>query len=139
MTHLIFNEFMGRPRPDLRWLNEGLAVYEQSKAASGTRVPADLFSWLHAQMRAQPLPLDQILGFVPLSEKTDENQKVSLWYAQSESMTQFMLDRGGRLGFAQFLTALRDGKNPDDAISSAYGSLWSDLNGLYRAWQTGAP
>jgi hypothetical protein len=135
MTHLVFNEFMGRPRRDLLWLNEGLAVYEQAKAASGTRVPADLFFRIHAQMRSQPMSMDEMLGFVPLSEKTDDNQKVSLWYAQAESMTQFMLERGGRNGFAQFLPALRDGQSFDAAIGSAYSS-WGNMAGFYAAWQS---
>jgi hypothetical protein len=140
MTHLVFNEFMGRPRRDLLWLNEGLAVYEQGKAASGTRVPADLFFRIHQQMRSQPMSMDDIQNFVPLSEKTDDNMRVSLWYAQSESMVQFMIERGGRIGFSQLLPALRDGKSFDDAIGSAYvGASWGDLAGFYRAWQAGAP
>ncbi|MDD5656763.1 MAG: hypothetical protein PHF00_05855, partial [Elusimicrobia bacterium] len=32
MTHLIFYEFMGRSVPEQRWVNEGLAVFEESKA-----------------------------------------------------------------------------------------------------------
>jgi hypothetical protein len=140
MTHLIFNEFMGRPRRDLLWLNEGLAVYEQGKAASGTRVPADLFFRIHQQMRSQPMSMDDILGFVPLSEKADDNMKVSLWYAQSESMVQFMVERGGRIGFSQLLPALRDGQSFDQAIGSAFvGASWGGLAGFYRAWQAGAP
>ncbi|MCX5797170.1 MAG: peptidase MA family metallohydrolase [Elusimicrobia bacterium] len=135
MTHLIFNEYMGRPRRDLLWLNEGLAVYEQAKAASGTRVPAELFGRIRQQVRSQPLALEDILGFVPLGERTDADQKVSLWYAQSESLVQFMIERGGRIGFSQFLPALKDGKGFDEAIRSAYIGVWSDLPGFYRAWQ----
>jgi hypothetical protein len=135
MTHLVFNEFMGRPRRDLLWVNEGLAVYEQAKAASGTRQPAELFGNIHQQMRSQPLALDDLLGFVPLSEKTDDSQKVALWYAQSESMVQFMIERGGRIGFSQFLSALRDGKSFDEAIGSSYIGSWGDLAAFYRAWQ----
>ena len=138
MTHLIFNEYMGRPRRDLLWVNEGLAVYEQAKAASGTRVPAELFGRLRQQMRSQPLALEDIVGFVPLSEKADTDQKVTLWYAQSESLVQFMIERGGRIGFSQFLPALKDGKGFDEAVRSAYVGVWSDLAGFYRAWQAGS-
>jgi hypothetical protein len=85
------------------------------------------------------MSLDEMLTFVPQSEKTDDNQKVSLWYAQAESMTQFMLERGGRNGFAQFLPALRDGQSFDQAIGSSYVGVWGDLPGFYRSWQAGAP
>jgi len=139
MTHLVFNEYMGRPRRDLLWVNEGLAVYEQAKAASGTRVPAELFGAIHRQMRSQPLALDDLLGFVPLSEKTGDDQKVALWYAQAESLVQFMIERGGRIGFSQFLPALRDGKSFDEAMRSAYLGVWGDLSGFYRAWQASPP
>ena len=86
-------------------------------------------------MRSHPLALDEFLGFVPLSEKADNDQKVSLWYAQSESMVQFMIERGGRIGFSQFLPALKDGKSFDEAIRSAYIGVWGDLPGFTRAWQ----
>jgi hypothetical protein len=81
------------------------------------------------------MALDDFVAFVPLSDKTDDNQKVALWYAQAESMTQFMIERGGRIGFSQFLSALKDGKSFDDAIGSAFIGAWSDLAGFSRAWQ----
>ncbi|MDD5627600.1 MAG: peptidase MA family metallohydrolase [Elusimicrobia bacterium] len=135
MTHLIFIEYMGRPRRDLLWLNEGLAVYEQAKAASGGRAPADLFAGVRPRLRSQPLTMDEILGFVPLGERAGADQKVALWYAECASLVQFMLERGGRIGFSQLLPALRDGKGFDEAIRSAYIGVWGDLAGLYRAWQ----
>ena len=85
-------------------------------------------------MRSQPLALDDILGFVPLSEKTDDNQKVSLWYAQSESMVQFMIERGGRIGFGQFLAALRQNESLDKAVADGFPGMWRDSAELLQAW-----
>ena len=138
MTHLVFNEFMERSRPDLLWLNEGLAVYEQGKAASGKSVPADIFGQFHAQVRAQPIALEEMLSFVPLSEKTEDPKvpKVTLWYAQAESMTQYLVERGGRIGVSQFLQALKDGKGFDQAIGSSFVGIWNDLPGFYQAWKS---
>lgn len=138
MTHLVFNEFMARPRPDLLWLNEGLAVYEQGKAASGRPVPAELFAGVHAQMLAQPMAMEELASFVPLSQKPDDPNaaKVALWYAQAESMTQFLVERGGRLGFSQLLQALKDGRSWDEALGST--GAWRDSAAFYAAWRGGA-
>lgn len=97
ITHLIWFEYMGHVNPDFRFLNEGLAVYEENKAL-GSRGQGDLFSALRGNVRAAPIPMDQMVRLVPASERAYE---VSLWYAQSESMVRFMIERGGRIGFSQ--------------------------------------
>ena len=87
-------------------------------------------------MRAQPMALDEMLAFVPLSEKTEDPNapKVTLWYAQAESMVQYLVEHGGRIGFSQFLQALKDGTGFDQAIAPAYRGVWNDLAGFYQAW-----
>ena len=133
MTHLIFFEFMGRSDTNQRWVNEGLAVYEEAKAAGAANAPADLFYAIRSTLRVQPLTLDQMIHLVPASEK---ERTVSLWYAESESLVQFMIERGGRLGFSQFLQGLKDGKNFDEAIGSGFVGVWRNLGDLYQTWQT---
>ena len=133
MTHLIFYEFMGRSDSVQRWVNEGLAVYEEAKAAGGSNVPVDLFGGLRPLLRAQPLTMDQMIHLVPASEK---EKTVSLWYAESESLVQFMIERGGRLGFSQFLQGLKDGRNFDQAIGSGFIGVWRNLSDLTQSWQT---
>ena len=44
ITHLVFHEYMG-PRPGLTWFNEGLAVYEELRAAPAADRP-ELEAWL---------------------------------------------------------------------------------------------
>ena len=41
---------------------------------------------------------DELLAFVPLNEKAEDPKarKVALWYAQAESMAQYLVERGGR-------------------------------------------
>ena len=68
MTHLIFFEYMGRANENQRWINEGLAVYEESKAgqpASGGVAPPQPpwpFGW-------QPMSMESMITMVPASEK----------------------------------------------------------------------
>lgn len=134
MTHLIFHEFMGAQivsQQELRWLNEGLAVYEEQKAAAANGFSGDIFGGIRPLVRSQPLPLDQIQHLVPASER---ERAVSIWYAQSESMVQHMLERGGRLGFSAFLTAIRDGRGQDLAMQTAFTGTFRDLNDFYLSW-----
>ena len=132
MTHLIWFEFMGRRLIDeQRWINEGLAVYEENKAA-GTAGRGDIFSAVRGSLRSQPLPMEQLLRFAPATERAYE---VSLWYAQSESMVRFMIERGGRIGFSQFLTSLRDGKTIDRSIEEGFPGHWRSLADLELAWK----
>lgn len=131
VTHLIWFEYMGRVNPDHRWVNEGLAVHQENKAL-GTRGRGDMFSSLRGQMRAQTIPMDQMIRLVPATERAYE---VSLWYAQAESMTRFMLERGGRIGFSQFLNALRYDKNLDQAVAEGFPGSWRTLEELERDWK----
>ena len=131
MTHLIWFEYMGHVNPDYRWINEGLAVYQENKA-QGLRGQGDLFSVLRGNLRSQPIAMEQMIHLVPATERAYE---VSLWYAQSESMVRFMLERGGRIGFSQFLGALRYDKNLDQAVAEGFPGSWRTLAELEGDWK----
>ncbi|MBI2788808.1 MAG: hypothetical protein HYX59_09015 [Elusimicrobia bacterium] len=131
VTHLIWFEYMGRVNPDHRWVNEGLAVFQENKAV-GSRGQGDLFSSVRGTMRSQTIPMDQMIRLVPATERAYE---VSLWYAQAESMVRFMIERGGRIGFSQFLGALRYDKNLDQAVAEGFPGSWRTLEELERDWK----
>lgn len=130
MSHLIWFEFMnGRLVERQRWVNEGLAVYQESKAG---RRGAELFAGLRATLRSAPIPLDQFQNLAPNTERAYD---ASLWYAQAESMTRFMIERGGRIGFAQFMAALRDGRDFDAAVAAGYPGQWRSLRQFEEDWR----
>jgi len=131
VTHLIWHEYMGHQNPDYRWINEGLAVLQENKAL-GTRGQSDLFSALRGAMRSQTIPMDQMIKLVPATERAYD---VSLWYAQAESMTRFMIERGGRIGYSQFLAALRYDKKLDQAVAEGFPGSWRTLEELERDWK----
>ncbi|MBI4061094.1 MAG: hypothetical protein HY403_06655 [Elusimicrobia bacterium] len=131
VSHLIWFEYMGRVNPDHRWINEGLAVFQENKALGG-RGQGDLFSAQRGNLRSQPIPMDQMIRLVPASERAYE---VSLWYAQAESMVRFMIERGGRIGFSQFLAALRYDKSLDQAVAEGFPGAWRTLEELERDWK----
>ena len=130
LTHLIYYEYIGRVVPEQRWLAEGLAVYEEHKAGqppSGGSAPPQP-PWPAGW---QPLSLESLILMAPASER---DYTVNAWYAQAESMVRFMIERGGRIGFAQFLAALRQDAAFDRAIAGAFPGVWSSLADLYQAW-----
>jgi hypothetical protein len=133
LTHAAYSQFMGRDVLENRWVSEGLACYEESKAAGDAGVPVDLFSGVRSTMRMQPFTMDQLEHLAPATENA---RSTSLWYAESESLVAFMIERGGQADFGQFLQGLKDGKGFNDAISSAFVGIWRNLGDVYQAWQT---
>ncbi|MDE2490813.1 MAG: hypothetical protein KGM24_08185 [Elusimicrobia bacterium] len=130
MTHLIWYEFMnGNLSDQQRWVNEGLAVYEQSQASNRGQ---EMFTLLLPTLRSAPIPLDQLENMAP---NTENGYQASLWYAEAEGLVRFMIERGGRIGFAQFLTSIRDGKTFDQAVASGFPGSWRTLDDVYQDWK----
>ena len=130
LTHLVFDEVLGRSDLEQRWIREGLAAFEESKAgqpASGGAAPP-LPSWPQGWV---PLPLDNVLHMAPAS---DRDRTLNAWYLQSLSMVRFMIERGGRIGLGQFLSSLRQGSSADKAVADGFPGSWRDLPDLYAAW-----
>lgn len=130
MTHLIWYEFMnGRLSDQQRWVNEGLAVYEESKARNRGY---ELFGSFLDTLRTAPIPMDQLQNMAPNTERAYD---ASLWYAESESLIRFMIERGGRIGFGQFLGAIQMGQTFDSAIATGFPGQWQTLDAFYNAWK----
>jgi hypothetical protein len=130
MTHLIWFEFMnGRLSDQQRWVNEGLAVYEEAKARAGGR---ELFANFLPTLRSAALPMDQLQNLAPNTERAYD---ASVWYAESESMIRFMIEKGGRIGFGQFLSSIRDGQGFDAAIYAGFPGQWRTLADFENDWK----
>lgn len=130
MTHVIWYEFMnGRLTDQQRWVNEGLAVYEEAKVRNRGN---ELFAGARVTLRSAAVPLDQLMNLAPNSERAYE---ASLWYAQAESMIRFMIERGGRIGFGQFLAAVRDGQGFDQAVYAGFPGQWRTLADFGTDWK----
>ncbi|MFH2205032.1 MAG: hypothetical protein ABIJ96_18135 [Elusimicrobiota bacterium] len=123
VTHLIFAEYMGLYTHTHKWLNEGLAVYEEQQA-----VPLRASS----QRDSAPIAFSAMVTMTPLSE---QDRDVNAWYHQVGSVARFMIERSRGPGFHLFLRALRDGKNLDEAISIGYPAQWRSFSDLEQAWR----
>lgn len=121
MTHLIFGEYMGRHDPSLRWVNEGLAVYEEQEASGEWR----------GRPTSRPIPFREMVNLAPLGEK---DALVNDWYGQVGSVVRFMIERGGHVGFGEFLKALKEGRSVDDAVRQGFPGHWTSLAALETSW-----
>ncbi|MFA5161604.1 MAG: hypothetical protein WC421_05110 [Elusimicrobiales bacterium] len=132
MTHLIFNEFMRRPRPDLRWLNEGLAVYTETLSMDDASV-RDYRNRSLSAMKSSCMDMNMLSGYVPAQD--DTARLVDTWYMQCESTARFMIEEGGRFQFSVFLTRIRDGADADAAVNDAWRGKWQGLRGVFDGWK----
>ncbi len=145
MTHLIFNEFMGlNNSADFKWINEGMAVYEESRASASSRAAYN--RRLVRFVKSSPIPFSQLVNLAPPGFSKDvpghgigdgsspDNTAVERWYAQAGSVASFLINEGGTLGFSAFISRLKAGDTPDAAIGAAFPGLWRNLSEVERAW-----
>lgn len=130
MTHLIFNEFMGLANSrDFKWINEGAAVYEETRASASSR--AGYGQRVNSLVKPNPIPFSQMINLAPQGEQT---AVVEQWYAQAGSVISFMINDGGTLGFSIFITRLKAGTAPDAAAAEAFPGLWKNIGDIEKAW-----
>ncbi|MBI4801777.1 MAG: hypothetical protein HY796_04545 [Elusimicrobia bacterium] len=130
MTHLIFNEFLGLANSNsLKWLNEGLAVYEETQGYWQSK--ADYSRRLSSLVVGNPIPFLQMINLAPQGER---DAVVERWYAQCGSVAAFLIKEGGTLGFSIFLSRIRDGATVDAAAAEAFTVLGKNLAEIEKAW-----
>ena len=130
MTHLVFNEFMGLSQSgQLRWLNEGVAVYEETRANQSSS--AYYTAKLADSVSANPIPFSQMVNLAP---QDDANKGVDRWYAQVGSVAGFMIRQGGSFNFSLFLAKLKDWADMDKAIAGTYNGMWGSLADVEKGW-----
>jgi len=131
MTHLVFNEFMGLSQaPQLRWINEGVAVYEEMRSDQNTA--AYYTARVSQTVAPNPIPFSQMVNLAP---QTESQKNLGRWYAQVGSVAGFMIRKGGSFSFAMFLGRLRNGMSVDEAIADTYTNLWRKLSDVETAWK----
>jgi hypothetical protein len=132
ITHLIFNGYMGDRAATFRWLNEGLAMYEEvSKMSTGD---ASAFQTsLNQNLKQTKMPFSSMTFFTP---STEEKRETDAWFQQVESVVSFIIAQGNSpLAFGATIGELKNGADFDRAISDNYGSKWRNLADLENQWK----
>jgi hypothetical protein len=128
MTHLIFREFVGYRTNLPLWVDEGIACLEEK------------------QNRKQYLGVARVLVkshvFIPLDKLTEIRQEGLLmpevFYAESASVVQFLLQKYGQEKFVDYCRRLRDNKDWKHSLLEVYGvKSLSELNVLWKDFLAG--
>ncbi len=114
MGHIIFREFVGfdnRAVPG--WLDEGVALYQQHSGGH------QLYALCRKAMDKKTFfPLDKLNSMNPSLLK--DKEQIQLFYAESFTIVDFLLERFGKDNFLLFCQRLRDKQDLDSALAYAY-------------------
>ena len=126
ISHLILHDFIPRGRLPI-WIDEGVAqLFEEGKFVPADQLMRRLIG------NGQYIKLDFLNSWDIRKEK--DPQKVEIFYAQSLSIIRFLRERYGSERFQRFFRNLRDGKEVDEALRSAYPTDIRSLKDLQDAW-----
>jgi hypothetical protein len=123
ISHVIVTELLEGKRVPL-WAHEGLAVLAELSDVSRSRYAEVVEDYL---ARKQTFSVSALLDM----SRYPDQEFTALYYAQSVSLTQFFLARGGRVLFLRFLRAAAAG-SPEAAIRQHYAI--DGLLELQRLW-----
>lgn len=121
-THLLLREAVDTPVAKIpSWLNEGLAMYFEQGSVGRQRVVEDA-------LRRGSLMRLRNMNTVP-----GRPRDVQVFYAQSRSVVNYMMDRLGLDRMAALLDALREGERIDLAVQRSYGLSLEEMEVQWKA------
>jgi len=127
MGHIIFREFVGFENYAVPvWLEEGVASYQEN-----VRNPAAKEILKGAVASGVFISMDKLAVLNP--QTMTDTTLVQLFYIESASIVDFLIKEFGKDNFVLFCQNLRDKKNLERAISSAYP--FANLEELGQAWE----
>jgi hypothetical protein len=151
MAHLIFRDFV-RFRGDIPlWLDEGVAQWmEELKRPHIKRVARKYFqenSLLSIndmmQLDIRNLKYEEAVYIRPTRTRDGKEGilflsaeiLINTYYIQSVSLVGFLIEKYGSTSFADFCRQLREGKNVEDALRSAYPTHIHSLREFEDRWR----
>jgi len=120
LTHIILHEYIKKINLD-NWLDEGVACYIENKY--GRAMYQGRISGLKQAIKAkQYIPLKELLaGSSNLQAKPADY--ASLFYLESFSLINFFVKQYGKYSFSRFLSYLKHGETPLEAIAKSFSGL----------------
>lgn len=104
------------------WLDEGTAVYSQSEPGSG-----------YSSAIEDAIASQNPLSLKAMEAASDVPGEVNLFYGQSWSTVQYLIDFHSPQRFAALFAEFKKGATVDDALKTVYGF---DVTGLENEWRT---
>lgn len=133
ITHLLLYNFMDRQyeQESMRWLSEGLAMYEESKI-----IQSSLVNTLRKKMsllkEGKYFNLPELIKADVL--KTRDAALIDLWYAESFSIIEYMITQLGRERFNDFCLNIKKYNDVEKALIITYGTRFKTLDDFQKQW-----
>ena len=125
--HLILHEYIKDPGRIPCWLDEGIAqLFETGKMEQSLKI----MRAFAAQDKFIPFPY---LMHWDIRQEQDP-VKVTLFYAQSLTIVEFLIKQYGSDAFGRLCRNIRDGKPFEEALRSAYPTTVPTMAALEKKW-----
>lgn len=122
VSHMVIHQAIENPFGQLpAWLDEGLAMYAQGELPSG-----------HRRELERARDRDELLSVRSLTSYVGDPTKVNLFYAQSFSIVDYLIDTHGRTKMNELLSKYKEGTTDNAALETVYGF---DVPGLDQRWR----
>ena len=134
LTHLAVGRYLGRKadRDDIRWINEGLAVYESEKGDESYR--NTVMKYLKEKIAGEDSGRVENRAYMAFDENAS-GETVNLWYARAGGLVGFLLTEIGSERFTGFMRQLKEYDTVKEAFSSSYAGVFSDLYDMDRQFR----
>ncbi|MFH1283866.1 MAG: hypothetical protein ABII27_09425 [bacterium] len=134
LAHLVFGIFMGGDEytNELRWINEGLAVYVEMKHNAGE------YKGFERHMKnliesSEFLNLRDVAN-LEIQNVLDENT-IKTWYNEVGSLVKFLVQEKGSLSFYNFCNGLKIfDADIEKALNYAYSGEFNTIEELEKVW-----
>ena len=123
MGHIIFREVVGYDKKLPLWIDEAVAVLQEKDRNRYLKVAKKIVEY------GKYLPLEKLSQV-----KNYKKIEPLIFYSQSASIIDFLLEEYGRGRFISFCRSLRDGDHWQEALLHTY--RFSNLEHLQQAWLT---
>ena len=131
LTHLVMNTYLAEKASNVKWLIEGMAMFEEvSQMTDAERT--DFRSSASSNLRTSRQGFSQMVFFTPMSEET---RLKDVWYQQVESVVAFLMAQGGSSPMGNVLSDLKNGSDMDKALSDGYPAKFRSMTDLETAWK----
>ncbi|MPZ24636.1 MAG: hypothetical protein GEU28_14145 [Dehalococcoidia bacterium] len=121
LTHLVVEEALRGPFGSIPlWLNEGAAVYSQSTPGNYEPVVSDA------------IRRDELMTINQISSSPGDPSLVLLFYGQSWSIVNYLIEEYGEDAFGGLFRLYREGATSDRALEEVYGVGLVDLEDEWR-------
>lgn len=129
LTHLYFDGYF-LPTISPLWLSEGMAVYMQVHATKAR--PNWLDAGLERILSGELIAFDEMTSINTLSGY--DTASAELWYSQSYSVVDYLLNNHTRDEFYTFCNEIKAGSPLHQALYRAYGLPFTKVSVLENVW-----